>query len=183
MINEIEADLIALVNETMPGKLKKVAALPGQLNEALLKIIMAASPAVYFSYLGGSASKRYEQNGIWAMYLVTADGDINARRGGDKRVIGAYDLIEFLLPVVNEHQIRNVTDVGFMKFKQLQNLFTTGLDKQGVTIYAATFELSMPLEYQADVNSLSDFITYSADHSMAPGNDEPAAQDQVILLQ
>jgi len=180
LIKTIEDNLIALVKSTLPNKLKEVKSLPGALNKELLKILMAASPAVYFAFLGGPRGRGDEIDGIWAMYMVTALGDEVQRRVGDARVMGAYDLIDILLPVVHEH---NIPDVGSLKFKQVQNLFSTGLDKEGVTLYAATFSLPMPIEYQADLTQLDDFITYSADHSMAPGNDEPAAQDLVILDQ
>lgn len=180
MINTVEQHLIALVKDTLPNKLKKVDALPGNLNEELIKVISAASPAVYIAYLGGRKGNSKQQDAIWALYTVTSAGDQAKRRAGDARVLGAYDMLDILLPAFHEHVI---PDIGTVTFERVQNLFSVSLNKKGVTVYAATFRVPLSLEYTADETALNEFITYHAEHSMAPGDDEPAAVDIVTLPQ
>lgn len=177
----IEDSIIAVSNDALQKKVRDMESLPGRMSLQVLKNIAAKAPAVYVAYLGGrkgaSVHGTVIHKGVFAVYIIT---DTDEGRRGSARKIGAYDIINTLVPVLNDHQ---VTDVGTLEFQRIENLFSVELDKQGVSIYAAVFEMPMSLEYQIDEAALDNFVTYSATHSMAPGDDEPDAEDNVQLEQ
>ena len=180
MIKAIEDALIALINTTLPNVLRLVKSVPGQLDEQILKTMFASAPAVYVAFLNGRASDNRSWDATFAVYAVTGSGAQDQRRGGDARVIGAYDIVQALLPAINYH---TVPDVGTLKFERVQNLFNLALDKQGLTVYAMTFNINMGMDYAINTNALNAFVTYHAEHSLVPGNNEPAAIDNVTLEQ
>ncbi len=180
-ITTIEDSIIAASNTALQKKVRDMESLPGRMSLQVLKKIAANAPAVYVAYLGGRKGKAITgvamHQGVFAIYIITER--IDSRRGSARKM-GAYDIINILVPVLNDHK---VTDVGTLEFQRIENMFSVELDKQGVSIYAAVFEIPITLEYQLDETTLSDFITYSATHSMAPGEDEPDAEDNVQLAQ
>lgn len=180
MIDVVENSLITLINQTLPNVLRKVGSVPGQLTEQVFKTMLATAPAVYVAFLGGRNDDSYKWLATFAVYVVTGQGAQDQRRSGDARVIGAYDILNRLIPAINGH---TVADVGTLEFQRVQNLFSLTLDKQGLTVYPITFEIYMPMTYEADTDAMDAFITYHAEHSIAPGPDEPAAIDNVTLEQ
>jgi phage gp37-like protein len=180
VIKTIEDNLIALVNATLPNVLRVVQSVPGQLTEQVLKAMFASAPAVYVAFLGGRNKDAYSWTASFAVYAVTGQGDQDQRRSGDARVIGAYDIMQALIPTINNH---TVTDVGTLRFERVQNLFNLALDKQGLTVYPMTFNIDLSMEYRINTDTLNAFVTYHAEHSLVPGNNEPAAIDNVTLEQ
>lgn len=180
-ITATEDSIIAASNEVLKKKVRDMESLPGRMSLQVLKNIAAKSPAVYVAYLGGrkgvSAHSIAQHKAVFAIYIVS---DSAEGRRGNERKIGAYDIINTLVPTLNDHQ---VTDVGTLEFQRVENLFSVELNKQGVSIYAAVFEMPMSLDYQVDEAALDNFVTYSATHSIAPGDDEPDAEDKVQLEQ
>lgn len=172
---------------TINGELlvRTVEALPGDLRDAqALRELASAAPAVYWAFLGGRNSIEADDihiNSVWGCYIVTdhASGH-DARRRGDGRQIGAYDIMKMVLPIING---LTITGVGTANFKRVENLFSIRVDKVGAALYAATFEIPLPLDYELDLAGLNNFETYHAEHSLAPGADEPAAIDEITLEQ
>lgn len=180
MIKTIEDSLIALVNIKLPNVLRVVKSVPGPINEQILKAMFASVPAVYVAFLGGRNKDAYTWNASFAVYAVTGQGDQDQRRAGDARVIGAYDIVQTLIPAINNY---TVADVGTLNFERVLPLFNLAMDKQGLTVYAMTFNIDLSMEYAINTDALNAFVTYHAEHSLVPGNDEPAAIDNVTLEQ
>ena len=183
-ITVTEDAIIAAGNAALQGKVREMEALPGRMSLRVLQTIAALAPAVYVAYLGGrtrgAAQDGVSHAAVFAVYIVVDHADSKTRGRGDARQIGAYDILNVLLPMLNNFTIK---DVGTMQFKGIENLFSVELDKQGVLIYAATFEVPMSFEYLADETALSGFITYSAIHAISPDPDVPTSQDQITLDQ
>jgi len=170
--------LVKLVTDNFPtGILKEVGKLPGRLNDEMLKRFMTTQPSVYFAFVGGRPSMQSQDarfDASWVAYVVTGRED-------DPRVPGPDDIMDVLIPLIHNHTI---VDVGTLLCKGIDNLFSIGKDKKGARIHAVTFTLpNFAFDYQVDLTKLNGFITYYADHSMADGNDEPKAEDTVVLPQ
>jgi phage gp37-like protein len=179
IITTTENYLITTISELFGYRLRLVDSLPGALNESVIKAIAATTPAVYVAFLGGRlADPVWASN--WGFYVATGQGNHKQRRQGEARVLGAYDIIDVLLSYLHKHYVQ---DVGTLRFDRVQNLFTLPLDKNGVTVYGLTFTLPMPFEEQPGTDTLADFATYHAEHSLVPGDDEPAAIDEITLEQ
>jgi len=185
----VEDTLIALTKEKLTNSAgqavyQAVEAVPGDLDDAdTIKEMVKVAPSVYWAFLGGrpgvDSSDIVAFNGVWVAFMVVQHaGDYMARLRGDTTTIGLYEMTATLLPEVNGYTIAGV---GTMKFRRLQNLFRMNMDKTGVQVYAASFELQQSFEPAA--GALDGFITYHAEHSMAPGTDEPAAVDDLTLDQ
>jgi len=180
MLTQVENNLITTIKEAFNNTLRAVESLPGALTLTMIKTMLTSSPAVYVSFLGGRNLGQHSWETTWACYAVTRQGDQQKRRQGEARVIGAYNIIDQLIPLIDNHLI---AEVGTFSFQRAQNLFTVPLDKQGVTVYAATFTIMLEKSYQADTSAMNDFATFNADHSLVPGADEPAAVDNLTLEQ
>ncbi len=180
IIQSVKDELMQSGNE----KINVVDSLPGSWSYDLLKRVLQKAPAVYVAFLGGKSAHTSSDvviDGRFDVYVVTKQADEETRRRGNARVIGAYDIIETIVPVINS---KTIADVGTLNFVNINNLFGEAMLDLGGTVYAATFSIpKLVLPYEADLSALDDFITYHADHSMAPGPDEPAAEDDVTLEQ
>ena len=179
-----EDAFIATSNTALQKKVRDMETLPGQMSLRVLQTIAANAPAVYVAYLGGRTSGAPQSDAphtaVFAVYIVVDHAGSKVRGRGDARQIGAYDIINALVPALNG---LTVADVGTVQFKSVENLFSVELDKEGVSIYAATFEVPMTFEYLADETSLAGFVTYDAIHSISPDPDVPTSQDQITLEQ
>ena len=139
-------------------KYRQVSALPGELDAPMLKRLIAASPGAYWSFLGGRAEPAdggVELNGNWGLYLLTAHASGHgAQRRGDARQLGAYEMIARLVPRL--HQLV-LPGHGMLVLKRLQNLFTAGLQSQGVSLYGLSFEMPICFSDDADLSGFASF--------------------------
>ena len=170
--------LVKLVTDTFPKDiLKEVDKLPGRLNDEMLNRFMTTQPSVYFAFVGGRSSTQSHDARIdanWVAYVVTGRED-------DPRVPGPDNIMDVLIPLIHNHTI---TDVGTLICNRIDNLFSIGKDKKGARVHAITFSIpNFSFDYQVDLTKLNNFVTYYADHSMAVGNDEPKAEDTIVLPQ
>lgn len=192
MIEAAENSIIAEITTalTVNGKslVRKIDTLPGTLNNELLKTMIATAPAVYIVWNGGrdkNSSDELTVETTWGIYIL-ADSFNGAKAAmvGDKRKAGAYQIMSLILPQLHGH---NIPDVGKMKFKKAENLFSVNVDKRGAIIYALTFitpNLSLP--YDADgsiLAAMNDFITYDQKYDLAKDPDVSVAEDKVTLPQ
>jgi len=188
IISTVEDEIISQVKSVLmkPGdeKLREVETLPGAWSYDLLKRLLQKAPGVYVSFLGGTGKTKSSDamiDGKFDVYAVTKLPNEEIRRRGNARVIGCYDILGFILPQINGHDIQ---DIGILNLVGVDNLFGEAMFDLGGTVYSASFTIeNMAFPFEADLATLNDFATYNADHSMAPGNDEPVAQDQVTLPQ
>lgn len=184
MIETIEMALIEQVRSQLGDKLRDLGSLPGPLGTENLRELTRAAPAVFFAWLGGRqrpASHDIEIAGTWGMYVFTAHASGHvARRHGRGNDIGAYEILATVMPALNGYTIDGA---GTVALRNVENLFSLHLEtREAAAIYAAVFEVPLPMDYELDLSTLADFTTFHAEHSL-PGADEPAAVDEVTLPQ
>ena len=184
-ITAVEDYLIARVKADALGqKLRAVESLPGVWDAATLSQVLKSMPGVFISFLGGSGGPSGNHTAAlesrWTVYAVTghASGQA-ARRRGDGREIGAYEILERLVPLLHGHTI---PDYGTLKLTDISNLFTDGADFRGVALYGATFTLPLAFPPVLDASALDDFTTFGAAYDLAPPDGKADAEDQVTGL-
>jgi phage gp37-like protein len=185
MIAAIEDNIIGVVKAVIGGRLRTVDSLPGDWDADLLKRLLLCAPAVYVAFLGGPKLKETDTvvgiDGRWSLFAITGHASGNAaRRRGDGREIGAYEIIERLVPALHNH---TVPDVGAMKLVNVENLYSGTIDNRGVALYAAVFTLPMYFPEILDSATLATFATFHADWDLAPADDAIDAADHVTLEQ
>lgn len=183
IIATVEAAILAQVQTTLGAAVKVKESLAGSWTLDLLKKAIQMAPGVYVAFLSGRGNPDADgyMDGSFVVFVV-AGGPLEAqRRQGTPRVIGAYEIVERLVPVLAG---LNVPDVGTLRVQDVNNLFKEATFELGGTVYGITLSLpNMPMTYQADLARLADFITFAADYDLQPADGEIDAQDTVTLPQ
>ncbi len=163
-IQQVEDEILTKVTGTLPGVLKASGTLPGNWSLDLLKRLLQKSPAVYVTFLGGNQNSQSDLAMIGAkfdVYIVSKGADEETRRRGNTRVIGGYEMIERLAPVLNG---LTIPGIGSLELKSVKNLFAGAMLDIGGTVYALTFELPrLVFEKQLNPDGLGQFITFHAE--------------------
>lgn len=158
-----------------------IGTLPSALNVGLLKKLISAGDAVYFTFLGGPVSDDdgARLNGRFDAYVIVRHvGDSESRRRGDTTTIGAYEIVSRMVKQLHDSV---VDDIGTIKVKRVSNLFSIQLEEAyKAALYAITFEVSkMPFLYEADLDSMDDFATFDAQHDIPPHDTDEEHQQWI----
>lgn len=182
VIAATEDALIEAVKTAFAATVRQVESIPGGWTMDTLQRALQFAPGIYVAFHGMAAGQTEGyHDGRFTVYAVTKGADEAARRRGTPRVIGAYDIVEVMVQVLDGLQVH---DVATAAVTGVENLFRDAMFELGGTVYGVNVTLpNMPLPFEADPDTLADFVTFRAEHSMAPGDDEPAAIDQVTLPQ
>jgi phage gp37-like protein len=163
-IKAIEDNLIERIKVLLTTKVRTVESLPGDWDADMFKRLLRMVPGVFVVFAGG-APKEYGGesafiNARWVVIVATgnASGEA-ARRRGDGTQIGAYEILEQILAHLHGY---NVPDEGSLSLVSLENLYSGEIDKQGLAVYAATFQMPMSLPADLDLASLTPFETFDA---------------------
>ncbi len=160
-IQLVEDAILEKVTNTLPGVLNDSGSLPGNWSLDLLKRLLQKSPAVYVSFLGGNQTNQSDLaiiNAKFDVYIVSKGADEETRRRGNDRVIGGYEMIERLAPLLNG---LTIPGIGSLELKSVKNMFAGAMLDIGGTVYALTFELPrLVFEKQLDPVGLGQFITF-----------------------
>lgn len=167
LIVEIKAAL------TVGGQLKvrTVDSLPSDWDQDMLRRFAKLAPAVLIAFVGGVVKETGASDSVtiesqWAVIAITAHASGEAaRRRGDAQQIGAYEIVETLIPRLHG---ATIPDEGSLSLGEIQNLWNGDVEKQGLTVYAMRFTMPMTLVYQADIALLNDFITFDGKLDFAP---------------
>lgn len=186
-IATIEDYLINLVSTAFDSRLKAVESLPADWDNDTFKRLLRLTPGVFVVFGGGQRDStetddgRVVIQGKWGFIAATthANGEL-ARRRGDTREIGAYEIIERLCDLLEGHE---VPDQGVLSFVGIENLFTGDLEKQGAAIYAVEFTIPMYVSAGQGGASLDNFVTFHGDFDAAPQDGQIDAADTVQLEQ
>jgi len=183
IIATVEAAILGQVQATLGATVKVKESLAGSWTLDLLKQAIQKAPGVYVAFLSGRGNPNADGylDGSFVVYAVTG-GPLEAqRRQGTPRVIGAYEIVERLVPVLAGLK---VADVGTINVVDVSNLFKEATFELGGTVYGISLLLpNMPMTYQADLAGLAPFLLFHAEHSLVAGELEPAAIDEVNLPQ
>lgn len=163
-IKTVEDAIIAEIKTALTvgaqSLVRQVESLPGDWDADMLKQLLRLVPGVFIAFTGGVRSASSGESAmIDARFsVIAATGHASgeaARRRGDSQQIGAYELIERLVPRLHGFTI---PDEGSLRVIDVQNLYTGAIDKQGLAIYAATLELpNMALPSVLDEATLTPF--------------------------
>lgn len=183
VIAAVESAILTQVDAALGATVKVKESLAAAWTLDALKRALQAAPGVYVAFLGGRGNPNADGylEGRFAVYVV-AKGPVEAlRRQGTPREIGAYDMVERLVPVLAG---LGVDGVGTLQLQEVANLFQEAAFGLGGTVYGITLALpNMPMTYQADLAGLAPFLLFHAEHSLVAGEAEPAAVDEVQLPQ
>ncbi len=182
VISTIEDALLTVVGSTLGTTVRRKESLPGGWTHDMLSRALQYSPGVYACFQGGrrGVGDGY-QTGRFTVYAVAKGAREAERRRGNARVIGAYEMLEFLLPVLDGLQ---VPDIGTMEVTGIDNLFRDAMFDLGGTVYGISLAMgNMPLDYLTDTAALDDFVTFDATYDIDTTQDgEPVAEDQLTGL-
>lgn len=189
MLAEIEDNIIAAIKTEFGNTLRQVDSHPGTWDEETLKQMSLAAPGVLVGFGdadGNESETDVVTNGKWHLYIVTAHANgQKARRRGDGRVIGAYEILERLVPLLHGHNVTDLSagdDIGTLNFERGINRFTFSIDRKGFLVYEVRYSMRMLLSRDVAAN-LEPFITYHADHLHSDDPNVPISQDEVTLEQ
>jgi len=170
---------ITLVQDAIIARAKQVLgaaihyeALPATADlDAQLAARAKRFPAVFVAFLGGPAigGDTVLLDAEFAMLVVTMGASEATRREGKQ---GAVTILERLVPALHGHI---VADIGSLSLASVTNLFAPALDEKGLSLYAASYRIKLPMELDADpANNLAPLTTIHADWQLARPVD-PAA--------
>lgn len=181
LIATVEDAMIEIARETLEDRVRVVGSLPGAWTYDLLLKLLQSAPAIYVSFLGGQARPGALDAALDARFNAytiskNAAGE-KARRRGDATEIGAYEMLELIVPKLHKH---TVPDIGTLKFQSIDNLFTEATFELGGAVYCATFSLALTLPLGL---ALDAFVTFHQDIDMEPADGEIDGADTVNLPQ
>lgn len=180
-IKAVEEFLIQTLQTRFGNRLKAVESLPSEWDDKTIERMLRLAPGAFVVFAGGPARAGSTQiTSRWIVVAATnhASGEL-ARRHGDAREIGAYEIVETVIPLLHDC---TVPDVGTLQFTDVANLFSAANDARGLAIYGAAFDLPMELGTDDTAGDpLDAFITFHADTDLAPADGEPEAGDTVTL--
>lgn len=183
-IASVEQFFIDTIKARFGARLKGVESLPSDWDSKTVDRMLLLAPGAFVVFAGGPAiAGTSEINGRWIVVAITshASGE-KARRHGDGREIGAYEIIETVVPLLHD---RAVPGIGTLRFGDVANLFDAVGESKGLSIYGAGFNLPMALEAATPdgADPLDAFITFHAEHDLAPIDGASEAADTVTLPQ
>lgn len=180
MFAAIEDEIVAAIKASpLAAKLRAVDSLPSADEENLLARFSADSPAVYVTIGGFVATNRILTLRYGLACCARNARGHHAARDGDALSIGAYEMMGALVALFAERATANVgwhvTGGNWLNDKRIT--------RQGLTVCVVNIEGRAHAPDAIDMTTLNAFTTYHAEHSLAPGADEPQAIDEVTLPQ
>ncbi|MHB1183394.1 MAG: phage protein Gp37 [Desulfobulbia bacterium] len=180
IISDVEAAILAVVNTALGATIKRKGTVPGGWTMKTLEQALQFAPGIYVAFQGavpGADDGYYD--GRFTVYLVNKGAIEPVRRHGNPRVIGAYDMLERLLPPL---AVLTVPDIGTLKGGAIDNLFRDAMFDLGGTVYGINLILpNMPFDFEADLTnpSLADFILW---HGEAYNEGGIAAGENPLII-
>ena len=201
-IATLETTLLAVIKDALGNKVRTVESLPGNWDDDTLKRLLRQVPGVFVAWAGSQPANGRDggvgavTSGLWLVYVVTghASGEA-ARRLGDSQQVGAYELIDTLVPLLNGYLIKGE---GTLSLTRVENLYSGTVDRQGMCLYALHFNLPRSWPTPVDESTLTPFEPVAPQYDVAPfssagehtkwlagdyGTSNPDARDTVAVPQ
>jgi phage gp37-like protein len=185
MLAEIEDKIIEKIKAEFGSTLRSVESHPGKWDDKTLRQIAAALPGAYVAFEDGTARKSQDAQmiGEWCVYAATAhaNGEAKRRRGDGNRQLGAYQIIERVIPLLHGCTIVNI---GTLEFLAVRSLLSFALEDKGVTIYQIRFSLNSGFDINRTA-ALERFEKFHAEHQLAGEAEDmpPRAVEDVSIPQ
>lgn len=177
MIADAEDAIVAAIEEVLGQTVQTVETLPGPWDQDALALAFRRMPGVWVYFDGGTPGKgKGRLNGQFLVYAVTghASGSRDRQRGSSRQ-IGAYEIIERVVPRLDQH---SAGALGTLRFGGLRVLTPASAQRKGIAVYEMAFGLEMAFPAARDASDLADFKIYSATHEVGDG---PPTQTHVEL--
>lgn len=175
VIGNVEDWLVATLREAFGERVREVDHKPERMTAEELARILTVAPAIYVAFLG--LPRRGAVDGVWIgsfgvfAMAQNASGE-QARRRGDTKTIGAYEMAELALRVLDGA----APDVaaGAIEIASIENLYAEAFEKNGRSVYALAAEIPLELPRGVDPAELADFVTFDAAWDIPPHGNVPA---------
>ncbi|WP_018169092.1 phage protein Gp37 [Thioalkalivibrio sp. ALMg9] len=184
MLARVEDAMMERTQTVVGEHVQVIEDLPGRWDERTLRAALRRVPGIYIAWSGARQAARESQQpeavARYVAYVVTghASGE-RERRRGNQRQVGAYELIQRLVPGLHGLTVQGI---GTLAFRSIENLYSDRFDKEGVVVYGIEYHMGMTFPPAFDAADLAPFETYHATHRV--GDDQtPDAYDQVSLPQ
>lgn len=188
VIAEVEDQIITQLRQAFGATLREVDHKPAKLDAEELARVLTQAPAAYVSFLGFRAGEKLPERTLDAAYGVyllaqNAAGE-QARRRGDSRSIGAYEMAQVAYLALEGWAPASAANT--IAVQSCENLFAAAFEKAGRSCYGLV--LAVPIEMQPGPLA-PDFLTFDASWDVPPhGNvsrpppsDNRDAGDRVTL--
>lgn len=186
----IEQWLIDTIKGVFGATLRVVDSLPSDWDDETFLRVLRQAPGVYVVFNGGARDEDLSDAGrlvIKAEWgIVSATTHVNfelARRHGDSRQIGAYEILERAARALEGATLPAALGGGDITVGRVENLFTGTVEKQGGSIYGLAVTLPMELAPDDAAAALDAFETWDNRTDTDPDNGHDEAEDVVALEQ
>jgi phage gp37-like protein len=130
VIAEVEDQIIEQLRATFGATLREVDHKPAKLDAEELARVLSLAPAAYVSFLGFRAGEKLPERTMeaaYGVYLVAqnAAGE-QARRRGDTRLIGAYEMAELAFVALDGWAPASAAST--IAIQSCENLFAAALE-------------------------------------------------------
>lgn len=172
MIADAEDGIVQAIEIALGKTVQTIETLPGPWDQDALTLAFRSAPGVWVYFDGGTPGRGARGNRIEAMFRVYAVTDhasgARERQRGNKRHIGAYEIIERVVPSLSGHV---VAGLGSLMFSGLRVLTPASAQRKGYAAYEMSFTLEMGFPAPRDIASLDDFEVFSGVHHVGQGPD------------
>ncbi len=177
-IAAVEDAIIAACNTALDGRARQAESLPGGWSLDMLKSALQFAPSVFVAYQGSDiGSDFYRHNGRFTVYVVSKGADELRRRRGNTRIMGAYDMLDRLVPAL---AVLTIPNIGKLSLASIDNLFRDAMFDLGGTVYGIQCKVRSMSFAAPDEDTLNDFVTWHAEHEVGDA-DTPNAIDEFIV--
>lgn len=168
MIAEAEDAIVAAIEGVLGQTVQTVETLPGPWDQDALALAFRRMPGVWVYFDGGNPGKsRGRLSGRFVVYAVTSHASGGReRQRGNSRQIGAYEIVERVVPTLDQQP---AAQLGSLRFDGLRVLTPASAQRKGVAVYEMAFGLEMAFPAPRDAATLADFAIYSATHQVGDG--------------
>ncbi|WP_445157404.1 DUF1834 family protein [Halomonas sp. E14] len=172
MIADAEDAIVTACRQVLGQTVATIETLPGPWDQDALALAFRKMPGVWVYFDGGQPGKGARGGRIDARFMVYAvtshASGGRERQRGNSRQIGAYEIVERLVPTLSN---KPAAKLGTLMFAGLRVLAPASAQRKGVAVYEMAFTLEMAFPAPRDAADLGDFAIYSATHQVGDGPD------------
>ena len=170
MLAAAEDAIVQATQAVLGQSVRTVETLPGPWDQDALALAFRSMPGVWVYFDGGDAGRgRKRLAARYLVYAVTSHASGGReRQRGNSRQIGAYEIIERVVPSLDGH---GAAELGTLHFNGLRVLTPASAQRKGVAVYEMAFTLEMGFPPARDIGTLADFEIYSGKHHVGSGPD------------
>jgi phage gp37-like protein len=165
----LEDAIVARLRDAFGDRVREVDHRPDQLDAEALARLLTMAPGVYVALLGlrRRTSPAGTWDSSWGVYLVAANASgQRARRRGDVATIGAYEMVEVAVRVLDGWSPDEAA--GEVEIATAEQLQAEAFDKLGRTVHALAIEVAVELPRGVDPAALVPFVTFDAAWDVPP---------------